>query len=134
MNPHQRRRGLHVSHHQRHRVFCAFSELSLKSVDAELSPAGREGGRGDLSNRLRAHTIIIKCDTAITAEDRRTPASLRSPCPLRLRTSYEVIPQDPVHLQVKVLAPFQQMSPLSPFVLHSQLAQDIPRRRIIPKV
>ena len=54
---------MNVTHDEGDRIFLrallAGTELSAKSEDAELAPAGREIGRGELSNGVRTHRVII---------------------------------------------------------------------------
>ena len=59
MNPHQRWRGPHITHHQSDRTLGppVGTEVSLKPQNAKLAPAGREVSRRNLSNR--SHTDII---------------------------------------------------------------------------
>src|SRR5579864_5313724 len=60
MNSHQRWRGMDVAHDQGNSLFrlAVLSRFEAKSIDAELSPAGREVSRGKLF-RGGAHQTII---------------------------------------------------------------------------
>src|SRR5579872_4513698 len=63
MHPHQRRRRLHISHHQRYGFFHAAisvgSSLSPKTVNPELPPAGRKVRRRNLFDFVFTHAVII---------------------------------------------------------------------------
>jgi len=62
VNAHQRRAGVHVPHHQRDGFFSLASVVGIaagKSVNAEMSPAGREVRGGDLFDLKCAHKEII---------------------------------------------------------------------------
>src|SRR3984957_56169 len=66
MHSDQWRLRFHIAHHQRDRLFCAVALtvagariLAAKSMDAELSPTGREVRRRHLLYRHAAHTSII---------------------------------------------------------------------------
>ena len=61
MNPHQWRRGMNVTHHQRHRLFRLSTGFGSKpkSVNPEPSPAGRKVSRGELLGRRSTHDFII---------------------------------------------------------------------------
>src|ERR1700722_7355343 len=66
MHSDQWRLRFHIAHHQRNRLFCAVALtvagariLAAKSMDAELSPTGREVRRRHLLYRHAAHTSII---------------------------------------------------------------------------
>ena len=75
MNAHKRGRRGHISHDERDGLFDApttvGAELSTKSVDAKVAPAGREIRGCYLLNNVLFHTSII----AATSAESRTSRS-----------------------------------------------------------
>jgi len=67
MNPHQRRRSVHLAHYQRHRIFRISIRHRIKPepIDSKLPPAGREISRSQLFRR-RAHIFIIEGEEVLS--------------------------------------------------------------------